>query len=275
MSENTTQSGAATLPVPPIIDDEAERWRSVASQVGHIDSAKSLWENVLTERQRNAFGGNFLKTIDEFGTVGMMAIVWKTTRALAELDAAWALGLIRKIEYMHRFKVIAPFEASTSRSKIETPMNGKDGRRKGAVQDTIERAKEANKLVVVFGAGYRKVYFRDKDIGGDWTEKNKVWMFFWQLAKAASDNLGVDRQDTESDTARTFQQTRYRLGKKLPSRLNALILAGDTGEYRLTLSKDQVEVFEISAGDEVDLDEEDGNLASAIAAARSARAAAR
>jgi hypothetical protein len=126
-------------------------------------SPARLWEQVLTEPERQRLGGDLPSLWRERGTAG----IWQKLRGgsweRAVVDVALALGLL---------------DATSARWLLRELREVSDD-----PNEMIEAARQSTALVLVERP--RAVYWKGKPIGVPWERYTALWQFFWELCRQA------------------------------------------------------------------------------------------
>jgi hypothetical protein len=214
----------------PLSAPVADLLETTALRIQPPVSAARLWNQVLSEAERQCLGRDLPSLWCERGTAG----IWQKLRGVslerAVVDVAAALGFL---------------DPSTTRWLL---------RELGEVSDDPEEAIEAaqNSSALVLVERPRAVYWKGRPITVDWQRYTASWQFFWELCRQAKAGRPLDPLDlAESAHVDSIAKQKWRLLRKsgFPRALGDLIKPCGPRTQKLELPPQQIRLFELASVD--------------------------
>jgi hypothetical protein len=190
-------------------------------------AALRMWERMLSEDDRRRLGGEFCSAYAALGgTVGMwMDLHRSVSYTRAVIEVAYGLGFLNI------------FTRDWLLGAIGEPED--DDLRK------LDTATSTSALVLV--ASPRQAFWRGESIDIDWEYYATAWSFFWELARKSKRKQTVTHFDLGENVTPTALSTRKnRLVKyeSFPNELVNLVESVRSEGYRLSLSPQDIRLFE-------------------------------
>jgi hypothetical protein len=214
------------LPQRPLSARVVDLLETNALRIQAAVSAARLWEEVLTESQRQLLGGDLPSLWCRLGTAGIWKKLHGVSSERAVVDVAAELGFL---------------DAPTARWLL---------RELGEVSDDPEEAlQEArNWSALVLVERPRAVYWKGRPIEVAWEHHTASWRFFWELCRQAKAGRPLDPLDLgESAHLDSVAKHKSRLlGKSgFPGELGNLIKPCGPRTQKLDLPPPQIRLFEV------------------------------
>lgn len=203
-----------------------EHLRTYLNRVRAAISARYLWDRVFTPDQREHLGGDVEAAFAVGGTVGMWMRLHGVNHVRALLDVARALNHIDETNY--RWLLRETGEA------LDTP------------DDVVARVVPTGALVLIEST--RQVFWRGEEIAIDWTRNAAGWTYLWELARAAKQDVALDRTVFSATLAADYlAKTKSRLSGAagFPTDLADRIHAAGSSNQRLDVPRDQIRLFRV------------------------------
>lgn len=194
-------------------------------------SGSKLWDDVLTDADRTALGGDLLAAHGRYGTIGMWARVRGiTNRNRALVEVAYELGFL---DELGRKRLV--FELNQDESLVE---------------QAIDDAVRTRDLVLV--QSRREAFWRGKPIEVDWTRRAAIWNFFVLLCENAKrgqylDHISFSREYQPAYVSKTKSVLCNDLN--FPATLAKLIVPAGRNTIRLNLPPHQIHIFSVTSHD--------------------------
>lgn len=216
-----------------------------------ITSVEHVWRRMLTEKERQASGGDAHKVFRaKGGIVAMWMRLREVSQSRAIIDLAYGVNLLDKSEYEWLDEEVSKYDPPTRPQRRKHRRQGRDS----DPNVRIDRARRARKLVLVRGCGHYRVYWDGTwhKPAKEWARNPMIWELLWTAAKCARAGnrqmLWDQLSDWQHRGAITHRKSRLRAF--LPADLYALFLHGDEPfSYKLELAWDEIALITLKAED--------------------------
>ena len=221
----STKPNRPNLPERVVEELETQRLR-----VKSFTVARRMWEDVLTDEDRQRLGGNLEEAWRKWsGTLG----IWMELRGVSPSRAI--------IEVASEMSFLEPSVRDRLLCAIGEPEDDEDRK--------IDTATSTTSLVLVERP--RQAFWRQDPIDIDWDRHAASWSFFWELARKAKQKKAITHFDIgEKCTATALATRKGRLvnHRRFPAKLGILIEAAKGGGYRMELPPQEIRLFEDREG---------------------------
>lgn len=216
-----TEPTLTAMPLPL-----AREWQAHAVRIKAALCARRLWDEVLTQSERQRLGGDLEALYRRHGTAGIWMKLRGVSLGRAVVEVACELGL------------------ATEQSC------GRLLRALGELQDDpdamLQRAITAGDLVLVERP--RAAYWAGQRIALDWDNRSALWSFFWELCRSAKAGQPLDAADLgEEAPAQSVAKQKSRLlaHPAFPTPLGDLIRPAGRGTQKLDLPAERIHLLEL------------------------------
>ncbi len=194
-------------------------------------SGSKLWDDVLTDADRTALGGDLLAAHGRYGTIGMWARVRGiTNRNRALVEVAYELGFLDEL----------------GRKRLISELNQDES----LIEQTIDDVVQAGYLVLV--ESRREAFWQGKPIAIDWHRRSAWWNFFVLLCETAKRGQSLDHTSfTDAKQPEYVNKTKSALRRdgNFPTSLFNLIVSAGRYTIRLNLPPHQIHIFSVTSHD--------------------------
>lgn len=189
--------------------------------------ARRLWEQVLTEEDRQGLGGDWEAAYRKYGTAGMWRALRGVSAERAVVEVAYRLNLLDARAYRWLLRVLGEV--------LESP------------RATIRAAVATGALVLIEHP--RRAYWNQRKLPIAWQRHSALWDFLWAVCSRAKVRKPIDRWVFGNQArANIVTQQKSRLVKLpgFPADLAARLKPVGRGTQQLGISPELIRLFERS-----------------------------
>jgi len=264
-------SSAKQKPVQLPAESEAQL-QELVDKTHSPSMALKLWEK-LSRDERARLGGDVDAAIRDHGSAGALyaAIYGCESPAESVVKAAAKLRLIDGDQRAELLQDIYLVEGHRGAGVVPV-LDGLPER----IETDIKKAKTDYRLVLVEGSGIRWMFWDGQYLDIDWSSQSKAWEFLWELARAASGGIPLDRNCLASSEKVSIKERSRGLRdalrksealKKISKSFIELLMSEEKDTYRIDLPKSQIWQRRVTRdGWEVEMDDAADHALEALAA---------
>jgi hypothetical protein len=148
-----------------------ELYRTTYYRVKMMQSARRLWERILSEQDRQALGNDLRTALITYGnTVGIWQRIKGTSTVRATIDLGLRLNFLTSEDHAWLLRESGEVSADP--------------------EQTITQSIETHMLVL--RGNPLEAYWRGEEIQIDWVSNSKLANYFWELAKVSKASNALD-----------------------------------------------------------------------------------
>jgi hypothetical protein len=214
---------ALPAPFPPQV---CEKLQETYLRLKGAQSAKLLWELVLTPAEKTRLGGDLETAFAAGGAVGMWVRLHGVSVVRAVIDVARALNYLNE--------VTGKWLLRETGESVDDP------------EDIPTRVAPTAELVLVERP--RQAYWLGTAIPIEWDRHNAFWTYLWELATHAKLDEPLDRFAFSAEYAQDYLaklKSRLSTMEGFPGSLADRITSEGEGTQRLNVRRNQIRLFRV------------------------------
>ena len=191
-------------------------------------SAQRLWDDVLTEQERQRLGGDLETLYRQHSTAGIWMKLRGVSMGRAVVEVAHELGFVTQQSSAWLLRELGELH--------DDP------------EETVQAAIASGDLVL--RERPRAAYWEGRQIDLDWERRSALWSFLWELCRCTKGGQPIDALDLGASTqpdSIAKQKSRLLAQPGFPTKLGDLIRPVGRGTQKLDLPAHRIHLFELAS----------------------------